>query len=275
VTFRPIRGALLIIACALAVVSGCGSRSASPSAESVAPTSAAAAVSPSPTPFDHALFDEILRAHVEKGFVDYAGIKAQDLKKLRSYLDGLAAADPERFAGRDDELAFWLNAYNAFVIAGVLERYPDIASVMDVPGFFTDKAWGAAGQLRSLNEIENEIIRPRFEDPRIHFILVCAGRSCPPLQDAAMQAATLQSDLGRATREALNNTTYVQVDAQAKRLRLTRIMSWYKQDFVASDGSLEAFLARYLAEPAKSRIAAGGLSVEFMDYDWSLNDSAR
>jgi hypothetical protein len=223
--------------------------------------------------FDHSAFDAILRAHVRNGMVDYRALAAQHAQELDAYIATLGAANADAFAGPDDELAFWLNAYNALVIKGVLELYPGLAKVMDAADFFETKRWKVAGALRSLNEIENEIIRPQFKDTRIHFILVCAARSCPPLQDRAMDPATLQSQLDDATRVAINDTKYVQVDARRKVLRLTRIMRWYKADFVESDGSLEAFLLRYLDEPAKSQLAAGNYKIEFMDYDWALNDA--
>ncbi len=233
---------------------------------------AGAAANAAPTPIEHTLFDEILRAHVKEGMVDYRTLQAKDAGKLQEYLRSLALADPTAFKGPDDELAFWLNAYNAFVIAGVLEHYPGLEKVQDLPDFFKDTRWSAAGQLYSLNEIENEIIRPEFGDPRIHFILVCAAQSCPPLQAGAMIPETLQADLDRATREAVNNAKYVLVDADAGVLRLTRIMSWYQKDFVEKDGSLEAFLLRYLEEPARSQVEGGEHTIEFMAYDWTLND---
>jgi hypothetical protein len=226
--------------------------------------------------FDHSVYDEVMRAHVsEDGLFDYRTAQAEHADALKRYLGSLAAADPEGFAGEDDELAFWLNAYNAFVIAGVLEHYPGIESVMDFPDFFEAERWEAAGELRSLNEIENEIIRPEFGDPRIHFILVCAGMDCPPLPAQAMVAETLQADLERYARSAVNSGRYVEVRPDGKALRLTSIMRWYKKDFVDKHGSLEGFLVRYLDEPARSQLKEGGYSIEFADYDWALNDAGR
>lgn len=225
--------------------------------------------------FDHTRFAQILRKNVKGGKVDYRGLKTRQADLLDRYVKSLAAADPRRFAGKDDELAFWINAYNAFVIAGVLERYPGIESVMDVPDFFKAKRWKAAGQLHSLDEIENEIIRARFKDPRVHFVLVRAAQSCPPLLPRALTAGTVQAELDGAARTVVNSPRYVSVEVEGKRLRLTRIMSWYQQHFVEKYGSLEAFLLRYLKEPKRARVAAGGYRIEFTDYDWALNDSRR
>jgi hypothetical protein len=224
-------------------------------------------------PFDHSLYTQVLRAHVRDGKVDYRALKAQDARKLGRYLQLLCRADAKGFVNRDDALAFWLNAYNASAIQGVLERYPKIKSVQDVKGFFDDKRWFVAGRKRSLNEIENQIIRPEFRDPRVHLVLVCAAQSCPPRQPYAMLGDGLQQKLERVTRQVVNDDQHVQIDPKTKRLRLTRIMSWYKQDFVDRYGSLEDFLLRYLDEPKRSQLKAGGYTVEFMPYDWSLNDA--
>ena len=238
-------------------------------AETTAVPTASPAETAAPTSFDR-----ILQAHVKDGLVDYASLKAEHAADLDEYLQSLA--DAKGFAGSDDELAFWLNAYNAGVIKGILDRYPNVKSVMDIEGFFDDKRWRAAGRLRSVNEIENEIIRPRFEDPRIHFILVCAAQSCPPLPNRAMNGKTLQSQLDRATKEAVNSAKYVEVDPEAKVLRLTRIMSWYRKDFEADAGSLQAYVLKYIEDPAKSQLQGADYTVQFMDYDWELNDvSAR
>ena len=255
----------LALALALALA-GCGGAPGS------APAASDSASTASGASFDHTLFDDLLRARVHDGLVDYRTLKAEDSQALQDYLAAMAEADPEGFAGRDDKLAFWLNAYNACVIAGVVERYP-LASVMDVDEFFEEPRWRIAGQVRSLNQIENEIIRPRFQDPRIHFVLVCAAQSCPPLPSRAMQAATLQDDLDRITRAAVNDTRYVDIDAARRVLHVTRIMSWYHKDFEDEAGSLEAYLLQHLEEPARSQVQAGGYTIEFMAYDWALNDA--
>lgn len=225
----------------------------------------------------HFGYYEILRKNVIEGKVDYRRLKTKSRPVLERYLHDLATENLEgpvwQRASRDAKLAFWLNAYNACVISGVIERYPDIESVQDIPGFFDDKRWLVAGEKRSLNEMENEIIRPEFKEPRIHFVLVCAAQSCPPLQPYAMIGTDLQEKLERITREVVNDDRYVQIDPKTKKLRLTRIMSWYGKDFIDKDGSLEAFLLRYLAEPARSQLEQGGYTIEFMEYDWALNDA--
>lgn len=116
-------------------------------------------------------------------------------------------------------------------------------------------------------------IRPEFRDPRVHLVLVCAAQNCPPLQPYAMLGDGLQQKLARVTRHVVNDDWYVQIDPKTERLRLTRIMSWYKQDFIDRYGSLEDFLLRYLDDPKRSQLKAAGYTVELMPYDWSLNDA--
>ena len=262
--------ALLLSLVVALLLLGCQAETPEEAETTAAPTESLNA-SPTSVSFDHILFDRILQAHVKDGLLDYASLKAEDEADLDEYLQTLA--DAKGFDGSDDELAFWLNVYNAGVIKGILERYPGVKSVMDIEGFFDNKRWRAAGRLRSLNEIENEIIRPRFEDPRIHFILVCAAQSCPPLPNRAMYGATIQSQLDRATTEAINSTKYVQVDAEAKVLRLTHIMSWYRDDFEAEAGSLQGYVLKYIEDPGKSQLKGADYTVQFMDYDWALNDA--
>jgi hypothetical protein len=262
---RPGRFALLL--CVL--VAGCQAQGADAPRPGAPPTAERFG-------FDHSIYDEIMREHVSAdGLLDYRALQSKHAGALNRYVESLGAADPEGFADRDDELAFWLNAYNAFVITGVLDRYPGVRSVMDAPDFFKVKRWKAARTLRSLDEIENQIIRPRFKDPRVHFVLVCAAVSCPPLPRHAMAPATVQTDLDRYTRRAVNSTKYVEVDPVEKKLRLTKIMRWYSSDFIEGDGSLEAFLLRYLDDPVHSQLEAGGYTIEFKDYDWALNDVPR
>jgi len=224
----------------------------------------------------HWNFFETMRKNVVDGKLDYGRLKRKGKPVLDRYLRDLAKDDLKGPSWKpwdsNDRLAFWLNAYNACVIAGIVERYPKIKSVQEVKGFFDDKRWKVAGQVMSLNEIEKKV--RSFRDPRIHFVLVCGAKSCPPLRPYAMMGDELQRRLEEITKKVVNDERYVQVDAKAKRLRLTRIMSWYQQDFVDKYGSLEKFLLRYLKEPKCAELAAGGYTIEFMSYDWALNDAS-
>ena len=239
-------------------------------------------------PFSHDTLDSLLAARVDdRGRVDYPGL-ARDPRRLDRYLDQLAECSPsscpERFPSEADALAYWINAYNAFVLRGVLDDFP-IDSVEEAGGgleeFFRVRRFVAGGDSLTLDEIENGIIRPRFRDPRIHFAVNCAAVSCPALDATAYRAADLEEHLDRQTRRFAGNRMHV--DLQNGRLRLSRIMDWYGEDFVKwfprhrleeppPDPTLLDYLLLYLpGEAARALRSAGSVPVDFMEYDWSLN----
>ncbi len=223
---------------------------------SVAPNTSCAA-----TP-SHLPWDTLLQRHVSAaGKVDYAGMK-KDVAALDAYLRSLQLSPPSDDWSENDRMAYWINIYNAATVRLIVAHYP-VKSIMDLDG---GKTWdvprvAAGSRTYSLNQIENDILRPRFRDPRIHFALNCAAKSCPPLSNRAFQGADLDARLDARTRLFIN-------DPAANRLSphtasLSRIFDWYAADF----GNLPAFLNRY---------AQVGLSpnakIVFLEYDWSLND---
>src|ERR1044072_5419910 len=154
--------------------------------------------------FSHEIFDRLLGSAVSpEGRVDYAGL-AKNQAELDCYLATLAAASPdshpEQFPSETDALAYWINCYNAFILRGVLDEYP-IKSVFETAdgAFFKRKKYVAGGSIYSIDEIENEIIRKRFDEPRIHFALNCASNSCPVLYNEAFDSAKLDRQLSEKT----------------------------------------------------------------------------
>lgn len=220
-----------------------------------------------PTP-DHRAFDELLSSWVTDGRVAYRGWKAnaKARAKLAGYLGRLGKADLSRIRGSDAELTFWLNAYNACVIQAVLDRWP-IASVKKVPGFFKKRRFLLAGRRLTLDEIENRLIRPRFREARVHFALVCAAASCPPLPSRAFFSKDLRARLENLTRNFLQGPPGVEVVSPGKRINISRLFEWYRADFVAAAGSVWGFLRRYRKDLAKHPRPKIG----FLEYDWSLN----
>ena len=216
--------------------------------------------------FDHKPLDAILRAHVRGGRVDYAGIKARDADKLAAYVKAVGSASVSGMS-KNAKLAFYLNAYNALVIKAVVDRWPGITSVMKVPGFFKSKRYKVAGRTVTLDQLENKVIRPTFKEPRIHFALVCAARSCPPLPSRAFSASGLDKTLDRLARSFINSSRGVQVSGDT--IRVSRLFEWYAGDFVAAAGSVGKFLARYHKTHADKLKAATKL--DYLNYDWALN----
>ncbi len=215
---------------------------------------------------DHAPLDRILRAHVKGGKVAYSRIKASEGEALDAYLETVAGASLKGLS-RNEKLAFYINAYNALVIRSVIRRLP-LKSVMKVKGFFDKARHKVAGRKITLNDLENKIIRPRFKEPRIHFALVCAAKSCPPLMGRAFAAKTLKRDLERLTRRFLNSRYGLVIEGGT--VKASQLFNWYKQDFVDANGSVGKYLARYRKADA-ALLTREGLKVSHLKYDWSLN----
>jgi hypothetical protein len=215
--------------------------------------------------FDHGRFDRVLRAHVEGGRVDYAGIKRSAMAELDAYLASVARARLDGLS-KPDRLAFFLNAYNALVIREVARRYP-LTSVKKVPGFFKGLRHKVAGKVLTLDELEHKTIRPEFKDARVHFALVCAARSCPPLRAAAFRGASLDRVLDRLTRSFINSWHGVRIKGDS--VRVSQLFNWFAEDFKRDAGSVGRFLARY-HKTAGPRLATM-THFEHLPYDWSLN----
>ena len=215
---------------------------------------------------DHKPLHQILSTRVKGGRVDYAGIRnhAATRARLNSYVAAVGQAKVGGM-GRKARLAFYLNAYNALVLKAVVDRWP-LANVTKVPGFFKRLRHKVAGRLVTLDQLENKIIRPQFKEPRIHFALVCAARSCPPLASAAFGAANLEPMLERLARSFINSHRGVQVRGGA--VKVSKLFNWYAADFAAASGSVGKYLARYHKRHA-TRLTGGKL--DYLHYDWSIN----
>ncbi|MBI2923874.1 MAG: VTT domain-containing protein [Planctomycetes bacterium] len=221
---------------------------------------------------DHSAFDALLRKHVSKdGMVDYGGMKA-DGAALDAYIASLAKV-PIDDLGRSQRLALLINGYNAFTVRLILDYYP-IASIKDIPADkrWDDRRWTVGGNVWSLNQIEHEQIRPHFREPRVHFALVCAAIGCPPLRDEAYGADRLEKQLEAQAVYVHARDLWFHFDAGTDVLKLTSLYNWYSGDFDQVAGSATKYAAKW--SPAlKAALEAGGRpKVEFLKYDWSLND---
>ncbi len=218
-----------------------------------------------------AALDTVLARHLRAGRVDY-GALARDRGALERFLAASRDARPEAWS-REDQVAFWVNVYNARVLDGVIRR-PGLESVLDVGktlgvptlGFFREKAT-SGGRTLSLNDIEHEILRKGFREPRVHFVLNCASVSCPALPARALSGASLDSTLDAAASAFLLDPTKNQIGADSE-LKLSSIFRWYRGDFESAAGSLQAFVQRHWSGPGIVRADA---PIRFLDYDWSLN----
>ena len=200
---------------------------------------------------------------VSDGKVDYAGVSQN-----RSQIDKLYQQIGEMsLKGTSDaeKKAFYINAYNIITIHQIAEHYP-VKSPMDVKGFFDQKKHSVAGEQFTLNELEKKKLLEPYQDPRIHFVLVCAAVSCPPLADFAYQADQLDEQLDEKTRQALNSNSFVRVKKDQKKVELSKIFEWYQSDFTRDQPSLIAYVNRY-----RDQKIPASYQVKHYDYDWSLN----
>lgn len=233
---------------------------------------------------DHAAWTAILNRHVRGGTVDYAGLRRSGLRDLSAYLRSLESVCRGHFDTwtRDEKLAFWINAYNAYTVKLVLDHYPlrSIRSIGLLPGAAFREDFIPLRALRgrdlSLEDIGHQILRRQFREPRIHFAIVCASKSCPALRSEAYRARDLEAQLDDAARSFVRDATKNRFDAGSRTLRLSAIFDWFHEDFERSAGTVQAFVARHADDEMASAIRAGSerserVRVEFLDYDWSLN----
>ena len=240
--------------------------------------------------FDQSAWDAMLKEHVtvlrngQATQVDYAGFGAGH-DRLRRYLASVSAVTWAEFDRWDkpSQLAFLVNAYNAFTVELILTRYPDVKSIKDL-GSLLRSPWKKSfipllGETRSLDDIEHGLIRApgRYDDPRIHFAVNCASIGCPALRPEAFTGERLDAQLEDAAKMFLSDRTRNRLEG--KTLRVSSIFKWYRGDFEKGwrgASSLPAFLALYrqalgLDETAAGRLASGGIDIDFLDYDWRLN----
>jgi len=241
---------------------------------------------------DHSGFNAVLEERRHGGLVDYEGLE-QHPEQLESYLAELSAVTPEELsaASREARLALWINAYNACALKLVIDHYPIrgagfpaslVRSLKGVPGnsirqisdTWSREFCDVAGKERSLDEIEHEILRPMGE-PRIHFAVNCASRSCPVLAPEAYTAGALDEQLDAAVLRLVGDAAHYSLErGDRATLRLNKVLDWYEDDFGGKEGVV-AFLLPYLPANDREYIAGHGpAAVEYFDYDWTLNDTA-
>ncbi|MEX2530137.1 MAG: DUF547 domain-containing protein [Gemmatimonadota bacterium] len=240
----------------------------------------------------HDRFTAVLQEVVQPPRVDYARLLTRK-GQLDAYLDALARTAPEALASadRDEALAFWINAYNACMLDLVLDHYPIESggagllgairarvagypdnSVWQIREVFTRRHCVVAGTARSQDEIEHDIIRPTFQDPRIHFAVNCAAVSCPVLWPRAYSPGSLDEELDRAVRNLMDSPEHFRLDRTSPAtLTLNKVLDWYSDDFGGTEG-LKEFLARYLEGDDRELVLRPDTRVEFFEYEWTLND---
>ncbi len=212
------------------------------------------------TYLDHV--DSFLNQHVKNGLVDYKTIR-KDQSQLQSILSkaekiSLKASDAKHYQ------AFWINSYNIAVINGIIDNYP-VKSPLDKKGFFDETTYNLGRMSITLNDIENKLLREKFNDPRVHFVLVCGANGCPPLISNAYSPETLDAQLDAQTRNAINGN-FIKVNGKKKKVEVSEIMKWYRSDFIQNGTTEIDFINTYRNEKLSK-----DYSISYFSYDWSLN----
>ena len=222
--------------------------------------------------FNHAAFSGLLRKHVDaNGFVNYGGFQ-NDRQLLDTYLQTLAESRPAGLS-RYEQLALYINAYNAFTIRLILD-HAEVESIRDIPTAkrWQGRTWVVGGEALTLDALEHDVIRRRFKENRIHFALVCASIGCPSLKSEAYTGAKLVQQLDEQTRRFLARPSNCSWHADTNTMVVSSIFDWYIGDFGGPDG-LPAFIEKYA--PPEIIAMAGSFDkqsrIRFGDYNWRLN----
>ena len=220
---------------------------------------------------NHEIWAELLGKYITPGGVDYTGFKAAE-DRLDQYLKVLEDTDPEKLP-RNEQYAYYINAYNAWTIRLILSGYPGVKSIKDF-GTILKSPWQKKwvrinGKVITLDNVEHNILRPRFKDPRVHFAINCSAASCPPLRPEPYLGPTLDQQLDDSTRSFVNDANSYRFEGNT--LYVSRIFKWFSEDF---DEDALGFYLKYAKGDLKEKLTGqkDNIQVKYLHYDWSLND---
>lgn len=263
-----------------------------------------AAGSASAQSYNPATFDTVLADFVQDGRVDYTALKA-GRETLDRFLAQVAGVSAEQFGAwpETERIAYLINAYNAYVLETVIDHYPIEGSgfwkkithpkrfafprnsIRHIDGVFDRIEHTVAGREMTLDEIEHGTLRAEYDEPRIHFALVCAAVSCPPLREEAYRGDRLDAQLDDQARRFLNDPRLNRFEIEGRRVFLSKVFDWFGDDFSAFAAESDyaggeklrgvlGFVKRYVLGRVADFLETGEYEVRFLDYDWTLNDQA-
>lgn len=223
---------------------------------------------------DHEIWAELLGKYVREDGVDYAGFKSEE-NRLDQYLNVLEQTDSKTLM-RDEQFAYYINAYNAWTIKLILSAYPAVTSIKNL-GTFWKSPWEKKivridGDVVTLDDIEHHILRPRFKDPRVHFAINCSAVSCPPLRSEPYLGNLLDLQLSQATGSFINNPNHYRLEGNT--FYVSRIFKWFAEDF---NNDVLGFYLEFARGDLKKKLAEKKdvIQIKYLNYDWSLNDIAN
>lgn len=232
-----------------------------------------------PMNFDHSRWAKVLQTVVdENGLVDYARLQKHPAV-LNAYLQTLAQNDPDRLP-EQERLAYWINAYNAYTLKLIIENYPvrSILRITPLPISGFSSAWDLTsvtigGKKYTLAQLEHDIIRQEFKEPRIHFALVCAAQSCPKLRREPYSGMQLDEQLQEQAVDFLTDQRKNQLASDQGTIALSRIFEWFKADFEQNGQSVQAYLAQFFPyeDALRTKLSRNEFRVRYVPYHWGLN----
>ncbi len=268
------------LACSIGLV-GCSTSTvttaSAPSSEQVAIISAEG--------IDYTIYDELLSTYVDdEGWVNYADLQ-QSRQALDTFNNALASVDDATLTSwsEEEQIAFWMNAYNSLTLKSIIDQTPLKSSIKDITGVWRLRKHPINQKEKTLNEIEHDVLRVDFDEPRLHAAIVCAAISCPPLRNKAFTGENLDEQLDDQVKQWLARPDGLKIDKESGEVKVSKIFDWFTGDWVPSygvdsgfTGSKEEravlnFISKYVSDEDRAYLEAGDYKLSYFDYDWSLN----
>lgn len=271
---------LFLLIGAIAVLAGCASP---PPAQNESQTAQASVVSSAPLSYEG--YETVLRTYVNAdGLVDYAALQANP-QVLKNFIAQLGAVSPDTYAAwsENEKIAFLINAYNAITLESIIDQNPLKGSIKDIFGVWNFNKHTVMGRSLTLDNIEHDILRKDFQEPRIHVALVCAAISCPPLRQDPYTGENLNEQLDDQVRKWISSPNGLKIDRTQNRVAISSIFDWFGEDWqtqYAIEGKFTGsakeraalnFISNYVDSENKEYLEQGDYKLNYLNYDWSLN----
>ena len=271
---------VLFLACSIGLV-GCSTNAVTTTADS----SSAQVEIASAQGVDYTLYDDVLSTYVDDdGWVNYADLQPSR-QLLDSFNNGLAEVDDATLSNwsEPEQIAFWINAYNSLTLKSIVDQTPLKPSIKDITGVWRLRKHPINQNQKTLNEIEHDVLRVDFDEPRLHAAIVCAAISCPPLRNEAFTGENLDTQLDEQVEQRLARPDGLKIDKSAGEVKISKIFDWFGGDWIPSygvdagfTGSKEEravlnFISNYVSDDDRAYLEAGEYTLSYFDYDWALN----
>ncbi len=223
----------------------------------------------SPYTFTHQKFHQTLQQHVKDGVVNYQTLGSDS--SLSAYINILKHVAPQQLPTPNHRLTFWINAYNAFAIRGILDGHSP-STFSGRYTYFIATEYIVGNELINLYDLERKLLIPGFREPRIHFAIVCASQSCPKLQSWVYTPELIDEQLTLSAEQFINDSSRNHFDQQRKIAYLSKIFDWFEEDFTNHSGSLLNYISQFVKDERLAQdLRTTPYTITFLDYDWELN----